>query len=277
MLVLVGLILVMVIWRMWPRHFLERMTDQKDQKDQQDAKGPIVASSSAAAPAIANGQPATYQSFPWYVSLYTGSQPGLHFRCGGVLVAPHLVLSAAHCPDPSWVWVGGATWIKVVKVVRRGQGQHPANDWMLVQLATRAPQTPVKIATKVPAHQTQMMVIGRGNKAVTGNEDRSLTTAWMMYMDNPIAMATMRHEKEEQHMIQRLKDPNAGFAMPSSSAICSGDSGGPIVVEKRSGTQKSYELVGLVSISNCLRGFLYFCKVAGRFRTTSGNGIALPP
>lgn len=259
--VLAGLILVVAIWRLRPRRRCEGMTDQQKNAATQVA---TAAPASAAAPAIFKGSPADHKRYPWYVSLYTGQAPDkLFMACGGALVTPQHVLSAAHCTNPTWARVGGGTWIKVKAVQNRGKGVHPANDWMLVHLATPAPQTPIKLAAKMPVHQATITIVGRGNKA-TGNEDRSFTRATMSYIDNPVAVKMIGGQWG-----QRLQDKNAGFAASAVSGPCPGDSGSPVFVEKALGQD---ELIGVISIGNCEGGHLYFCKVAGRFKR-SGNGL----
>lgn len=48
------------------------------------------------APAIVNGTPADQGEYPFMAAVYAGSSPE-YFHCGGSLVAPTIVVSAAHC------------------------------------------------------------------------------------------------------------------------------------------------------------------------------------
>jgi secreted trypsin-like serine protease len=45
-------------------------------------------------PRIVGGKDANRDRFPYYVALL---RPGFQFTCGGTLIAPDVVLTAAHC------------------------------------------------------------------------------------------------------------------------------------------------------------------------------------
>lgn len=270
---LAGLVLVAATWQAWPVR--EGMAGQ-----QTPATAP-TSNANAAEPSVINGVLADYQRYPWFCSVYT--EPNLTLICGGVLVAPRLVLSAAHCLNPTWVLVGGKTRVQVEQIVRQGKAHIPYADWMLLQLKTAVTEMPIKIATRMPPNRTSVTVAGRGWKSWKNEKhDTTFTRTYMTYLDYPTALAEMKASglSNKQTYVDFLKNPGTGMLVSPprrKTTTCKGDSGGPIFVEKGLGQD---ELIGLTTDDACNgeegKAITIFCKVAGRFRSVP-NGIIVPP
>ncbi|KAG8276080.1 hypothetical protein J6590_072869 [Homalodisca vitripennis] len=55
--------------------------------------------SSTLTPLISNGDPAILGQFPWLASIFMKNETDQQWeqQCGGTLISPHIVLTAAHC------------------------------------------------------------------------------------------------------------------------------------------------------------------------------------
>mmetsp|Transcript_52567 Transcript_52567/g.127335 ORF Transcript_52567/g.127335 Transcript_52567/m.127335 type:complete len:615 (+) Transcript_52567:113-1957(+) len=209
---------------------------------------------------IAGGQDAVRGRYPYYVALYDkrGS-----FRCGGSLIAPNIVLSAAHCQDRiEYAVVGafsgdGGDGSEKINIV----GRYPNPLWifeeysfdqMILTLERDSKHPPVRLNLdpSVPAPNTNLTLIGFGsfdsgpgsNKPTVLQETTTLT-----YIENERCQNLTEEETGFQPFDEKLSDDMICLYDPNS-AQCGGDSGGPYLLTPTDKHEDDVQ-VGLVSWS----------------------------
>lgn len=199
-------------------------------------------------------QVAQAASYPWIVSLSTRGANGSSF-CGGTLVAPNVVITAAHC-----VFTNAASITARVKGTgtKKAQGgealqvaqaiQHPNynsgtqdNDIAILILATNSAVTPLPIDQGAQALNAfdgqQVKAIGWGTTSQGGNAARNLKE-----VDVPVVSQDVCNGRTAYRNSITKRMICAGLAAGGADS-CQGDSGGPLV-KNINGVQT---LVGVVS------------------------------
>ena len=160
-------------------------------------------------PKIAGGS--EVQSAPWGVQLSVGNA-----FCSGTMIAPHWVLSAAHCiggnNDPGRV----SALIGDVRLDRgkpaNAKSLHTKFDILLVELDRDVPAEYIKLATAEPPNGTIVSIFGWGRTCDDCSRAKILRTAKMRVRGPQV-------RSDGSRMVQ-LEQSGDGFAEP-------GDSGGP--------------------------------------------------
>lgn len=201
---------------------------------------------------IVGGQPVGIEEVPWQIALRI--RQGDRFKlCGGSIVDPQWVLTAAHCvpagarPQDFQVITGtsdyleGGRWVAVREVVVHSDYDLATNAADLALLRLAATLEGVAIPPAGPELALRrgepLLVSGWGATAEGGGKSRQLLGATVPYVDN----ATCNTSESYAGRIT----PSmlcAGEVFGGADA-CQGDSGGPLVLRRDTGPV----LVGVIS------------------------------
>ncbi|MEU9735034.1 trypsin-like serine protease [Streptomyces sp. NPDC048002] len=246
----------------------------------EDSAKSSYGSSSVVDAKIIGGSTTSITSAPWMAQLwYYDEARDLGFFCGGAVVSPTKILTAAHCVQ-GYNWnaygavVTGATRLPdedlnggtATGVLR--QWNHPSysartidNDIAVLTLANPVKATPIRMTTSTDtasyAAGTSAKVYGWGRTSSTSQDiSETLKTATLPIQSDATCTGAYGPDFVKSHMVCAGL-PASGSDSGTTSA-CNGDSGGPLVVNNR--------IVGVVSwgVQDCVAKGAYsvFAKVS---------------
>lgn len=205
---------------------------------------------------IVGGGDAAQGEFPWMVSLRNKSYG--HF-CGGSLIAPNWVLTAAHCAKGATideVWIGlysqkdstAAEKIKPSKIIVHEKYTSVSTsgyDYALVKLPTNSSFKPVALVTEEiaisddPTEIINSVTAGWGDLSESGWQTPDI----LQKVTVPLVSKAVCNTKEAYNGSVNDTMICAGFKAGGKDS-CQGDSGGPLLVHDADGVQY---LAGIVS------------------------------
>ncbi|GHC65637.1 hypothetical protein GCM10010309_29000 [Streptomyces violaceochromogenes] len=240
-------------------------------------------------PKIIGGNETTISTAPWMAQLHyyddrgtSGTSDDIGFFCGGAVVAPTKILTAAHCVK-GYNWNGNGAVVTGTSQLPSADGtdlhggtvtgvwrqwNHPSynattidNDIAVLTLPVPVKVTPIRMTTSgdTTSYQagTSAKVYGWGRTSSTSDDiSETLKTATLPMQSDTTCSGAYGADFVKGHMVC-AGNPATGSDTGTVSA-CNGDSGGPLVVNNR--------IVGVVSwgVTDCVAKGAYsvFAKVS---------------
>ncbi|MGW1531130.1 trypsin-like serine protease [Streptomyces aureus] len=233
-------------------------------------------------PKIIGGTTTTISTAPWMAQLwYYDEARGIGFFCGGSVVAPTKILTAAHCVK-GYDWKANGAVVTGTAQLASGstlpsgatvsapwrQWNHPSynsttvdNDIAIITLANPVSAKPIRMTTSGDtasyASGTKGTLYGWGRTTSTTQDiSETLKTATLPINSDTTCKTTYGTDFVAGHMV--CAGTKATGTDAGTTTACNGDSGGPLIVNGR--------IVGVVSwgVEDCVAKGAYsvFSKVS---------------
>lgn len=223
-------------------------------------------------PLVVNGEAAHDGQFPWHAALYISQGVQLKYTCGGNLVSPSVVVTAAHCvtrkrtatpinPEHLLVYLGKADLLhwqgqeqdfSVDEIVVHPNYNHSRfySDIAVLKLKKKAKYTDYVRPVCLWEGWDLKQVVGKvGRVPGWGYNENGVVGTQLSYVEMPV----VTHETciwSNREVFSRITSDTsfcAGFR--NGSNVCNGDSGGGLVFSQGS----RWHLKGVVSVSVALQ------------------------
>jgi secreted trypsin-like serine protease len=181
-------------------------------------------------PSVVGGTDAAQGEFPWMTRLSMG--------CGGAVIAPRVILTAAHCVRRTGSYTGYTATINRANLNNTSVGQSIRStyvyrapeyqrtgtyDWALVELASPASVAPLEIAAQgdTSLNSGTFTVIGWGATYEGGPQSTTLKKASVPFVSDAVCAQSYGE-------LAPATEICAGYTQGGVDT-CQGDSGGPMV------------------------------------------------
>ncbi|KAL1397565.1 hypothetical protein quinque_005428 [Culex quinquefasciatus] len=213
---------------------------------------------------VVGGYVATPGQFPYQIVM-TANFPAGGALCGGSLLSHNFVLTAAHCVDQAadgMIILGAQVRTDAneegqvrIPFVRDGIYLHENWDPSLIRydIATVRMQSPVQYTPRIqPVHLPRWSDLNNDFAGVIGtvsgfgrfSDDINAASDVLRYVNNPITTNTVCNLR----FLGLIQPENICLSGENSRGACSGDSGGPMTIERDGKTVQ----VGVVSFGLAL-------------------------
>lgn len=259
-------------------------------------------------PLIVNGSKTQLHEFPWHIAIFRRSKGNFQNICGGSLITPKLVLSAAHCvnaegkPLPTDIFKVGAGkhYLNYEDDRDKGSAQYRDVFTILVPstyngltkgylgdiavlvvtegfiLAFNVRPICLGKRNEVPQDGQMGKVVGWGYITEGSNRSEVLKNIDLPFV-NYTTCYSLLPEDFRRAYLEKNDKMCAGY-FNESRGVCSGDSGGGLVFRNREG---KFYLGGIVSITSGIvpgvcnaNTFALFTKIADHRRTLIEDALA---
>ena len=187
---------------------------------------------------ISSGDPASMNRYPYMVSL---RDPDNRHMCSGLLIRPTIVLTAAHClvegrPSPSvHVWVDEDQGFEALSVARAVRHDDWTRDWKdgsdLALLFLSRPASKPRLLKLMPQPEnlwslTLMATLGWAEQNLA-----ALEKAEVFYQTPEQCEAALLRNGLDGSAEMLMSSTMCAIRGPSGASTCSGNAGGPLIIE----------------------------------------------